>query len=137
VDRLRASRRNRPARAGTGPRRTWKPPAMSPAQVVSKPHETAGDQGSPGWKRSCQRVQRREPTSSRARHPRFPRIGGFHEQRRPVTGIIVLSPGNASRLDSIRMCSISFHVCRRGGLEGLLPSPEVFIVRPELWLPAA
>ena len=137
MDRLRASRRNRPARAGTGPRRTWKPPAMSPAQVVSKPHETAGDQGSPGWKKSCQRVQRREPTSSRARHPRFPASAASMNSGRPLNRIIVLSPGDPSRLQPDRMYFMLFHVRRRGDLKGYSPPPAGVIVGPDLWLPVA
>ena len=84
---------------------------------------------------SCLFLGRSRSTS--LRHPRFPRIGGFHEQRPPVTGIILLSPGNASRLGLDRMRFISFHVVSEGGLEGLLPPPRGFVVGPELWLPAA
>ena len=65
---------------------------------------------------SCLFLGRSRSTS--LRHPRFPRIGGFHEQRPPVTGIIILSPGNASRLGLDRMRFMSFHVCRRGDLKG-------------------
>ncbi len=68
--------------------------------------------------------------------PTFPRIGGFHEQRPPVTGIILLSPGNASRLGLDRMRFMSFHVSE-GDLKGYSPPPRGFIVGPELWLPAA
>ena len=71
---------------------------------------------------SCLFLGRSRSTS--LRHPRFPRIGGFHEQRPPVTGIIILSPGNASRLGLDRMRFMSFHVCRRGDLYGYSPSPE-------------
>ena len=76
---------------------------------------------------SCLFLGRSRSTS--LRHPRFPRIGGFHEQRPPVTGIIILSPGNASRLGLDRMCFMSFHVSE-GGLEGLLPSPARVHRRP-------
>ena len=63
---------------------------------------------------SCLFLGRSRSTS--LRHPRFPRIGGFHEQRPPVTGIILLSPGNAhSRLGLDRMRFISFHVYVGGG----------------------
>ncbi len=72
---------------------------------------------------SCLFLGRSRSTS--LRHPRFPRIGGFHEQRPPVTGIILLSPGNAlPRLGLDRMRFMSFHVLSEGGLEGLLPSPR-------------
>lgn len=61
---------------------------------------------------SCLFLGRSRSTS--LRHPRFPRIGGFHEQRPPGTGIIILSPGNASRLGLDRMRFISFHVVSEG-----------------------
>jgi hypothetical protein len=66
---------------------------------------------------------RREPTSSRASHPRFPRLGGSHERRPPVTGIIILSPGNVSRLTSIGYVSCHLMSCRRGDLKGYSPPP--------------
>ena len=83
---------------------------------------------------SCLFLGRSRSTS--LRHPRFPRIGGFHEQRPPVTGIIILSPETLPDWDSIGYVSCHF-MYQRGDLKGYSPPPRGFIVGPELWLPAA